>query len=198
MAWFEWTAAIITAVSVWLQTRENIWNWPTAIVSVVMYTVVYVKSGLYSDAGLQGYYFLTSVYGWYNWLHGGRGHSTLEVSRASARVWLWCAILGVAFWYVDASLASRLKGVAFPYIDAATTTISLIAQWMITRKLLENWLLWIVTNVVYMPVLVMKGLYPTALLYAVLLLLAIKGFVDWRRSYRVSRAAAVLAVPALA
>ena len=199
MAWFEWTAAIITAVSVYLQTRENIWNWPTAIVSVVMYMVVYVKSGLYSDAGLQGYFLVTSVYGWYHWLRGGQGHTQLEVSRASTRVWLWCAILGIAFWYLDASIASRMKGVAFPYIDAATTTISLIAQWMITRKLLESWLLWIVVNVVYVPVLLAKHLYPTALLYAVMLGLAIKGFVDWRRSYRASLSAvSSMAAPALA
>ena len=198
MAWFEWTAAAVTAVSVYLQTRENIWNWPTAIVSVVMYTVVYVKSGLYSDAGLQAYFLVTSVYGWYHWLRGGRGHSTLEISRTSARVWAWCLVLGVAFWYLDASLTSRLEGVAFPYVDAATTTVSLIAQWMITRKLLENWLLWIVVNVVYVPVLLLKGLYPTALLYAVMLLIAIKGYVDWRRSYNVMLSRASLPAPAAA
>lgn len=196
MVWFEWTAAIITAVSVYLQTRENIWNWPTAIVSVAMYSVVYLKSGLYSDAGLQTYFFVTSIYGWYHWLRGGTGNTVLEVTRASRRVWAWCIVLGVVFWFVDASLTSRIKGVSFPYIDAATTTISLIAQWMITRKLLESWLLWIVVNVVYVPLLLSKGLYPTALLYAAMLLLAIKGFVDWRRSYRASSAALLAVAPA--
>lgn len=190
MNWFEWTAAIITAVSVYLQARENIWNWPTAIVSVVMYMVVYVKAGLYSDAGLQGYFLVTSVYGWYHWLHGGKSDTVLTVTRASGTTWLWCVGLGVVFWYLDASLTSRLKGVAFPYIDAATTTVSLIAQWMVARKLLESWLLWIVVNVVYVPMLLTKQLYPTALLYSVLLLLAIKGFVDWRRSYLATRATA--------
>ena len=190
MAWFEWTAAIITAVSVYLQARENIWNWPTAIVSVVMYTIVYVKSGLYSDAGLQTYFLVTSIYGWVHWLRGGEGHTVLHVTRASARVWAWCVVLGMIFWYADASITSRIKGVAFPWIDAGTTTVSLIAQWMITRKLLENWILWIVVNVVYVPVLVLKGLYPTALLYFVMLLIAIKGFVDWRRSYHATRGVA--------
>ncbi len=189
MAWFEWTAAIITAVSVYLQARENIWNWPTAIVSVVMYMVVYARSGLYSDAGLQGYFLVTSIYGWYHWQRGGQGHSTLHVSRTSKRVWLWCAVLGAAFWISAATLTSRMEGASYPYIDAATTTVSLIAQWMITRKLLESWLLWIIVNIVYIPVLLLKDLYPTALLYAVMLVLAIKGFVDWRRSYHAARAA---------
>ena len=187
MAWFEWTAAIITAVSVYLQARQNIWNWPTAIVSVLMYTVVYVKSGLYSDAGLQMYFLVTSIYGWAHWLKGGTDKTPLQVTRASARVWVVSGAVGIIFWYVDATLTSQIKGVAFPYIDAATTTISLIAQWMITRKLLENWILWIVVNVVYVPVLMYKHLYPTAILYFVMLLIAIKGFIDWRRSYLASR-----------
>jgi nicotinamide mononucleotide transporter len=192
VAWFEWTAAIITAVSVYLQARENIWNWPTAIVSVIMYTVVYVKSGLYSDAGLQTYFLVTSIYGWVHWLRGGEGHTVLHVTRASRKVWLWCLVLGAAFYVADASITSRMQGVAFPWIDAGTTTVSLIAQWMITRKLLENWILWIVVNVVYVPMLIVKGLYPTAGLYFVMLLIAIKGFIDWRRSYYNSRATAML------
>jgi len=185
--WFEWTAALLTAFSVYLQARENIWNWSTAIVSVAMYTVVYVRSGLYSDAGLQVYFLATSIYGWYAWLHGGLDRTPLHVTRVTRRVWAWCLALGLAFWFADASLTSRLEGVAFPYVDAATTTISLIAQWMVTRKLLEAWVLWIVVNVIYVPMLLAKQLYPTAGLYAVLLVLAIKGFVDWRRSWLATR-----------
>jgi len=187
VTWFEWTAAALTAVSVYLAARENIWNWPTAIVSVAMYIVVYVRAGLYSDAGLQVFFLATSVYGWYQWLYGGEQRSELRVTRASGRVWAWCVVIGIAFWFLDASITSRMKGVAFPYIDAGTTTVSLIAQWMMTRKLLENWVLWILVNVVYVPVLLVKGLYPTAALYTVLLGLAIKGLVDWRLSYARTR-----------
>ncbi len=183
---FEWTAAIITALSVYLQARENIWNWPTAIVSVTMYAIVYTKSGLYSDAGLQMYFLATSIYGWYHWLRGGTGHTVLHVSSATKRVWLWCLVLGVSFYVVSVSITSHMEGVALPYLDGFTTTVSLIAQWMITRKLLESWLLWIVVNVVYVPMLISKQLYPTALLYTVMLGLAVKGYVDWRRSYRMT------------
>jgi nicotinamide mononucleotide transporter len=189
----EWVAAIITATSVYLATRENVWNWPTAIVSVAMYILVYLRVGLYSDAGLQLVFLVMSVYGWYHWLYGGESRSELHVSRASTRVWLWCAAAGVVFWAVDGAVMSRLKGVSFPYIDAGTTTVSLIAQWMMTRKILENWILWIVVNVVYVPVLLIKELYPTAALYTLLLLLAIKGLRDWSGSYAESRDARVAA-----
>ena len=84
----EWSAATITAVSVYLAARENIWNWPTAIVSVAMYIVVYLRAGLYSDAGLQVFFLIMSVYGWYEWLYGGESRSELHISRVSGRVWV--------------------------------------------------------------------------------------------------------------
>jgi nicotinamide mononucleotide transporter len=197
VAWFEWTAAVITAIAVYLQTRENIWNWPAAIVSVTMYMVVYAKSGFYSEVGLQAFFLATSIYGWHQWLRGGPNRSTLAINRATPRMWLACMAFGVVFWFLDASITSRIKGVSFPYIDAATVTVSLIAQWMIARKVLENWLLWIAVNIVYVPMFLVKALYPTALLYAFMLGLAIKGYIDWRRVYRAGLGAS-LPTPAAA
>jgi nicotinamide mononucleotide transporter len=181
---FEWSAAVLTAVSVLLATREHVWNWPIGIVSVVMYAAIYLRSGLYSDATLQVIYFLLSIYGWYAWLRGGMNRKELHISRATTRQWYWCVLVGMVFWYVDATAARAFSGVSFPYIDAGTTTVSLIAQWMLTRKILENWLLWIVVNVIYLPMLALKHLYPTLLLDALLLALALKGLNDWRQSYR--------------
>lgn len=183
MAWVEWIAAILSAVSVYLSTRENIWSWPTAIVSVAMYAFVFVEKGLYSDAGLQVFFFAISVYGWYEWLHGGENRSRLRVSRASPRWWAMSAIFGVVFWFVLGSLTSRLQGVSLPFLDSALATLSVIAQIMMTRKILENWILWIIADIVYVPMYVFKGLYPTAGLYAVFLILAIMGLVEWRRSF---------------
>lgn len=181
---FEWSAALLTAVSVLLATREHVWNWPIGIVSVVMYAAIYLRTGLYSDAALQGIYLLLSIYGWYAWLRGGTNRDELHVSRATTRQWYWCILVGCVFWYVDATAARAFNGVAFPYIDAGTTTVSLIAQWMMTRKILENWVLWIVVNVTYLPMLALKHLYPTLLLDALLLGLAMKGLIDWQQSYR--------------
>lgn len=181
---FEWAAVVLTGISVYLAAREHVWNWPTAIVSVAMYAVIYSRTGLYSDAALQLVFLLLSIYGWNAWLHGGANRGELRVSRATARVWYRCALIGALFWFADATVARHVSGVAFPYIDAGTTTISLIAQWMMTRKILENWMLWILVNAVYVPVLAIKHLYPTAVLYALLLALAVKGLIEWTHSYR--------------
>jgi nicotinamide mononucleotide transporter len=195
MAWVEWIAAILSALSVYLSTRENIWSWPTAIVSVAMYALVFVEQGLYSDAGLQIFFLVISVYGWYEWLHGGENRSRLHVSMASRRWWAISAIFGVVFWIALGSLTSRLQGVSLPFLDSALATLSVIAQIMMTRKILENWILWIIADIVYVPMYVFKGLYPTAGLYAVFLVLAIMGLVEWRRSYARDHPAAAL-VPA--
>ncbi len=183
MSGVEWFAAIAGAISVYLSARENIWSWPTAIVNVGLYIFIFRESGLYSDMGLQVVYLVLSIYGWYEWLHGGANRSKLEVSTASGRVWLISAVAGVLGWFVIWSITRRLHGVSIPSIDAALTATSLIAQWMMTRKILENWILWILADIVYVPMYIYKKLYVTSGLYLVFLALAIMGYVEWKRSY---------------
>ena len=180
----EWVAAIAGAVSVYLSARENIWSWPTAIVNVSLYTFIFLKAGLYSDMGLQVVYLVLSIYGWYHWLRGGENRSTLHVSRASARVWVIGGGLALLTWIALAQYTSTLPGVSLPYLDAGLTATSLLAQWMMTRKILENWVLWIIADIVYVPMYISKELYVTAGLYTVFLVLAIMGLVGWRRSLR--------------
>jgi nicotinamide mononucleotide transporter len=187
--WIEWVAAIAGAVSVYLSARQKILSWPTAIVNVSLYTFVFYESGLYSDMGLQVVYLILSVYGWYQWLHGGAHRTALRVSRASARVWLISAAAAMVFWLGLARYTSTLPGVALPYLDSGLTTLSLVAQWMMTRKILENWMLWIIADIIYVPMYVSKDLYVTAGLYAVFLVLAVMGLMQWRRSYAVDRSA---------
>src|SRR5687768_8385227 len=189
MQWIEWVAAATNAVSVFLSAREKIWSWPAAIVGVSLYSVIFLRSGLYSDAGLQVVYLVLSVYGWYQWLYGGARHTRLHVSRASRRVWVVSAVAGTLFWLCLGTFTSMLPGSSLSYLDAGLTTTSLVAQWMMTRKILENWILWILADIVYVPMFIYKNLYVTAGLYAAFLVLAIMGFVHWRRSWRADHAA---------
>src|ERR1043166_2817023 len=183
MSALEWLAAIAGSISVYLSTRENIWSWPTAIVNVTLYIVVFRRSGLYSDMGLQVVYLVLSIYGWYEWLHGGVNRGRLDVSRASPRVWLLSGIAALAGWYVIYIVTRRLPGVSIPAIDSALTATSLVAQWMMTRKILENWGLWIMADAVYVPMYIYKRLYLTAGLYLGFLGLAIVGLIEWKRSH---------------
>ncbi len=178
----ELVAVLFGIVSVFLSVREHIWSWPTALVNVALYFALFFKAGLYSDMGLQAVYFGLSLYGWYEWLYGGKGHTTLRVSRTPARLWAVLVVIGLVLWVSLGRLTSGLPGVALPYVDAATTTTSLIAQYLMTRKLLENWTLWIAVDVVYIGMFIFKGLYLTAGNYAVYLALAVLGHIAWKRS----------------
>jgi nicotinamide mononucleotide transporter len=182
MSAVEALAALFGVVSVYLSVRENIWSWPTAIVNVGLYTVVFYQSRLYADMGLQVIYVVLSFYGWYQWLYGGKNRTELPVSRTSRGVTMVLMVLGVAAAGTLGSLLHRTTNAALPYLDSATTATSLVAQWMMTRKLLENWLVWVAVDVVYIGMFIYKSLYITAGLYLVFLILSAMGYFRWRRS----------------
>ena len=186
----ELVAAVVGAVSVWLSVRQNIWSWPTAIVNVVLYAIVFRDAKLYADMGLQVIYAVLSVYGWYEWLFGGENRSELQVSRTSLPLGaLLVAIAGAGALALGLFLRQATDA-ALPFMDSLLSSTSLVAQWMMTRKKLENWLVWIAVDVLYVGMFVFKGLFLTAGLYAVFLALAVRGYLDWRRSMVAAGAAA--------
>jgi nicotinamide mononucleotide transporter len=184
MSWIEIVAAVFGVISVFLSVRQNIWSWPTAIVNVGLYIIVFYNSKLYADTGLQVIYVVLNAYGWYHWLYGGKNRTELPVSRTSARLWLLLVALGATGTALIGTLLSQKTDAALPYIDAATTSTSLVAQWMMTRKLVENWIIWVAVDVVYIGMYIYKSLFVTAVLYLIFLILSAMGYVQWRRSLR--------------
>jgi len=144
--------------------------------------------------GLQVFYAAISVYGWYHWLFGGVDRTELKVSLTPR--WLWPVLLVI--WAAGSGLLGTLlfqnTDAALPYIDSLLTVGSLLAQWMMTRKYVENWAIWVTLDVAYVIVFLNRGLPLTAFLYFVYLLLAWRGFLEWRRSYQ-STAPAVSPLP---
>ncbi|MFL5560886.1 MAG: nicotinamide riboside transporter PnuC [Gemmatimonadaceae bacterium] len=182
MSPLEIIAALVGALSVWLSVRQNIWSWPTAIVNVVLYAIVFYEAKLYADMGLQVVYALLSIYGWYEWLYGGAGHTELHVTRTGPRLGLLLALIAAIGSVMIGLFLHHETDAALPFMDSFLSSTSLVAQWMMTKKLLENWLVWIGVDVLYVGMFIFKGLFLTSALYAVFLALAIKGFLDWRRS----------------
>ena len=167
-----------------LAIRQVPWCWPIGIGNALLFLVAYANARIYGGAGLQAVYVVVSICGWYQWLHGGAGHGRLEVSRTPAA---WAAGLLLSGAAASLALGLFLKqrtDDALPFVDAAVTAFSLVAQWMATRKWLENWLLWIVLNVSNVAICVSQRLYPMAALYAFFLVLAVFGFREWRASMR--------------
>jgi nicotinamide mononucleotide transporter len=180
----EIVAAVFGVISVFLSVRQNIWSWPTAIVNVGLYIIVFYESKLYADTGLQVIYVVLNAYGWYHWLYGGKNRTELPVTRTSPRVGALLVGLGVLGTALIGTLLSRRTDAALPYVDAMTTSTSLVAQWMMTRKLLENWIIWVAVDVVYIAVYIYKDLYVTAVLYLIFLILSAMGYLEWRKSLR--------------
>jgi nicotinamide mononucleotide transporter len=180
----EIVAAIIGLVSVWLTVKENIWCWPTGIVMVFLYIFIFYEARLYSDAILQVIYVFLQIYGWYVWLHGGQNRGELRVSRikqVQAIIWSGVALVGTfSLGFVMHSYTNA----ALPYPDAAITVMSLIAQWLMAKKILECWLIWIAVDILAVGVYAAKQLYPTTGLYAVFLILAVLGYLTWKKAYK--------------
>ncbi|HJW08747.1 MAG TPA: nicotinamide riboside transporter PnuC [Holophagaceae bacterium] len=174
-----------------LLVRENIWNWPIGIANNLVFIALFYRAGLYADVGLQAFYVAISIYGWWSWLHGGQDHGALTVSRIPP---LPAVLLALAVAATTAALAGLLRhftNSTVPVLDSLITALSLAAQFMMTRKWLENWLVWIAANCLSVGLLIYKGLYVTSGLYVVYQVLCVLGWVAWRRALR----AAGIAVP---
>jgi nicotinamide mononucleotide transporter len=182
---YEAAAFVSGLAGVYLTVKENIWCWPIGVVNVGLLAFVFWESKLYADAGLQLVYVALCLYGWWAWLHGGRGGGVLRVSRPPRRVLLACAFGGAAF-AAALGFALRKTDAALPFWDAGTTSFSLVAQWMQARKWLENWVVWIAVDVVYVGMYVVKRIYLTAFLYGVFVALAALGWWKWTESARLS------------
>ncbi|WPL18662.1 Nicotinamide riboside transporter PnuC [Thiorhodovibrio winogradskyi] len=185
----EATAVVFGFLCVWLTIRQSIWCWPTGLVQVVLYLVIFHQVKLYSDMLLHGIYVLMQVYGWYWWLHGGRDRGALAVSRLEGRArlgWLLLVMVASLLW---GYLMATHTDAALPYADAFTTVASLVAQWLLARKKLESWLLWIAVDLAAIGIYWHKALYLTAGLYAAFLVLAVFGLLAWYQSQREQQAA---------
>lgn len=165
-------------VNVWLLARQNIWNWPVGIANNLAYLIVFATSGLYGDSGLQFVYIVLGVYGWWLWLHR-TGGDPLHVSRASMKLWLQLLVATLAAGLILRWFLTRYTDSTVPAWDAATTSLSLAATYGQCRKLLESWWIWILADLIYIPLYIYKGLRLTAVLYAVFLSLCIFGLRSW-------------------
>jgi nicotinamide mononucleotide transporter len=181
------TSGVITGIlCVYLAAKNNIWNWPIAIVSVLIYIFIFFEAKLYADTGLQVYFFMMNFYGWYFW---SRKHERKKVPVTL--ITLKEIIISVAVIAVfTAGLGFFLyKGTdaSFPFVDSFCTACSLVAQVFLARKVLENWLIWIFVDIIYVGVYIFKDLHLTAGMYALYIIIAAFGYFDWRKEYLRSR-----------
>lgn len=169
------------AVCVLLVVQQHIANFPVGLLNNVVFIMLFMQARLYGDMAMQLVYIVLGIIGWYQWLYGGARHTQLTVSRTPW--WEWVVLLSVG---VPATLGMlwflRVVHGAAPLLDAITTVLSLLAQYLLNRKRLENWLVWITADILYIYLYSLKGLYLTAVLYAIFIGLCVAGWLAWQRS----------------
>ena len=176
------------ALSVWLAVRQNPWNWPFGVANAVCFFLLFLRARLYGDMALQVLFMAICLLGWYRWLFGGEGHSRLSVTRISQRGAIAYTAAGIAATAVFTPYL-RSVGDAAPLADALTTVLSVEAQYLMTRKVIEHWLVWMAADVIYIWLYAERGLYLTSLLYVVFFVMCVAGWRDWLRDISHQRAA---------
>ena len=180
--WIEFFAVVFGLVAVFFNTRENVWGWPTGIVGVVLSGILFFQVKLYADLGLHVVYFVLGFYGWYKWLYGGKNQTELQVSQTGNPLIVWLIVAGIAGTAGIGYFFAHTTDADLPYWDAFTTAFSLVGQYMLAKKKIENWIVWIIVDAVASGIYVVKELYLLALLYFLYLGLATYGYLNWKRS----------------
>lgn len=188
ISWTEIFGFATGGLCVWLTVRQNVWTWPLGLANNAIFFVLFLEGRLFADMCLQVLYFALGVYGWWNWLHGGANRGTLPVSRTTGAEWIGIAVtLPIATFAMHRVLVD-VNG-AVPLADATTTALSLVANYLVTRKRIENWAFWIAADLIYIPMYVVRDLPLTAALYVIFLGMCAAGVRQWLASLRNNMAA---------
>ena len=179
----EIIGTLVGLAYLWLEYKASIYLWIASIIMPAIYIFVYYEAGLYADFGINIYYLGAAVYGWWVWKYGHKPKTMeeLPITRMPARSWLKAAVVFLVAQFVIAWLLINHTDSNVPWWDAFTTALSVIGMWMLARKYLEQWLVWIVVDVICVGLYIYKDLYFTAGLYGLYAVIAIFGWINWKK-----------------
>lgn len=195
MNYLEIIGTLVGLIYLWLEYKASIWLWVANVVMPAIYVVVYYEAGLYADFGINIYYLIISFYGIFWWWKGrrktdtarpteGKNAEELAISHTPRQMWARLGVVSVALLVLIAFILIRYTDSTVPWMDSLTTALSIVAMWMLARKYVEQWLVWIVVDVVSAGLYVYKDLYFTAGLYAFYAIVAYFGYKEWIRLMR--------------
>ncbi len=180
-------------VFLYLEIKQNKWLWPVGLLTSLMYIYVFLVAKLYADMSLQVYYVIVSVYGWILWSQGkNNSKDELPVVGIDKKLFFTLLVASVIIYSVISFVLVNYTDGALPYWDAFTTALSIVATWMLARKILEQWLVWIIVNGVSLGLYIYKGLYPTSVLYFFYMSLSVVGYLQWKKDLYVEQSRVVV------
>ena len=180
-SWLEIVAMLTGVAGVWLTARQNILCFPIGIINVVLYAWLFFSPGiqLYADAMLQCIYVFLLIYGWMKW--SKKSNVTIVPEKIEFKSFVRLILFGISATILSGYFFEKYTDASYPWLDSSLTCMSLAAQWMVAKKFIENWIVWIIADIIYIPLFVVKHLPLTAHLYGIFLILAVIGYVDWKK-----------------
>ncbi|RUT73555.1 nicotinamide riboside transporter PnuC [Ancylomarina longa] len=178
----EIVGTISGLIFLYLEIKQNKWLWPIGLLTSVMYIYVFFVSKFYADMSLQFYYVFISIYGWILWSKGKDSTAEeLPISHLSKRLFLILFGISMIIYVLISYILVNFTDSPIPYWDSFTTALSIVATWMLAKKILEQWLVWVVVNAVSLALYIYKGLYPTSVLFFFYTILAVVGYLQWKK-----------------
>ena len=168
--------------SVWFSVKERIWVYPIGLISVSIYVYLSFIYGIYADMGINIYYVLMSIYGWYRWLQPSESGAAKEITHNSGKEWLLSIVLFLLSWVILFVILQRFTDSEIPLWDSLTTSLAIVGMWLMAEKKVEHWLFWIATDLLSIPLYYYKDLLLTSGQFFVFTILAVIGWLQWNKS----------------
>ena len=183
-SWWEAAAVVLGIAYLLLAVRESLWCWYAAFASTAIFLFLFWDVSLLMESGLQIYYLAMAVYGWWQWQAGGDDHAELRIRRWSVRQHGLAAAFVLVMTATSGWLLQQNTNAAMPFLDSFTTWGAVLTTWMVARKILENWLYWLLIDSLSIVLYIDRELYLTALLFVVYIIIALFGYRQWRQHYQ--------------
>jgi len=183
--YIELLGAILGIAYIFFSIRQSILTWPIGLLTSILYVWVFFVSKLYADMGLQMYYVVISIYGWYEWLFGNTANHSepIKVSRITLQLSIVLSVISFFLFLLIWFILKNYTDSPVPMADSLATALSIVATWMLARKILEHWLVWIFVDAFSVGLFWYKDLLPTVVLFVVYTVMAYIGYREWKQEY---------------
>ncbi len=185
----ELLGAILGILYIFFSIRQSILTWPIGLLTSILYTVVFFQSKFYADMGLQVYYVIISIYGWYFWIKGTNGknnknEASLPVRKLSHSLLIKLIFASIIIYIILVIILLNFTDSDVPYMDSLTTALSIVATWMLAKKYIEQWLVWVFVDALSSGLYIYKSLWPTVVLFIVYTIMAALGYMEWKKDLK--------------
>ncbi len=185
----ELLGAILGILYIFFSIRQSILTWPIGLLTSILYTVVFFQSKFYADMGLQVYYVIISIYGWYFWIKGtneknNKNEASLPVRKLSHSLLIKLIFASIIIYIILVIILLNFTDSDVPYMDSLTTALSIVATWMLAKKYIEQWLVWVFVDALSSGLYIYKSLWPTVVLFIVYTIMAALGYMEWKKDLK--------------